>query len=195
MRSRQSLITMSPELLQKLEAASQNIDQANHANNLVNVLEKRIDSSKEIYMVDPKNVNDSAVETTAPINSPTPEKADETDQFYIVTSESSTDFDTRSVRSEGDKEDFVCDLFDVSVEVSEKRASTQSLISTTTNTGNKRDSLEAPPSVKQRRASRWSATVLFLASDVQLTVNLAEFAPPDGSMTAPKRVSYILIKT
>lgn len=50
-------------------------------------------------------------------------------------------------------------------------------------------SLEAPPI--QRRGSKWSATILFVTTDVQLNINLAEFSPDEGFQNAPKRVSFM----
>ncbi|OWF50839.1 sodium-dependent noradrenaline transporter-like [Mizuhopecten yessoensis] len=48
-------------------------------------------------------------------------------------------------------------------------------------------SLEAPPVDGQRRGSKWSTTILFVASEVQLILNLAEFCPDEGFENAPRR--------
>lgn len=52
-------------------------------------------------------------------------------------------------------------------------------------------SIEPEPETTQgRRASKWSATILFVASDVQLMFNLAEFNPDEGFERAPPKVNY-----
>lgn len=40
----------------------------------------------------------------------------------------------------------------------------------------------------ERRGSKWSATILFVASEVQLIIDLAEFCPPEGYLTGPSKV-------
>jgi hypothetical protein len=49
------------------------------------------------------------------------------------------------------------------------------------------DSL-APCRGGERRESKWSATILFVASEVQLIIDLAEFCPPEGYLTEPSKV-------
>ncbi|KAL4234396.1 Sodium-dependent noradrenaline transporter [Mactra antiquata] len=72
-------------------------------------------------------------------------------------------------------------LFEVSVDISE-HSDDQS------DESNKRDSIiETVTPTGNRRNSRWSATVLFLASEVQVMVNLAHLNLPDGYEMAPKR--------
>lgn len=46
----------------------------------------------------------------------------------------------------------------------------------------------APCRDGQRRESKWSATILFVASEVQLIIDLAEFCPPEGYLTEPSKV-------
>ncbi|XP_061166600.1 uncharacterized protein LOC133175501 [Saccostrea echinata] len=48
------------------------------------------------------------------------------------------------------------------------------------------DSL-APFQDRGRRESKWSATILFVASEVQLIIDLAEFCPPEGYLTEPSK--------
>lgn len=46
----------------------------------------------------------------------------------------------------------------------------------------------APCRDGKRRESKWSATILFVASEVQLIIDLAEFCPPEGYLTEPSKV-------
>lgn len=45
----------------------------------------------------------------------------------------------------------------------------------------------------QRRESKWSATILFVASEVQLIIDLAEFCPPEGFLTEPQKVGFFIV--
>ena len=46
------------------------------------------------------------------------------------------------------------------------------------------------PRVSDRRSSKWSATILFVASEIQMIIDLAEFCPEEKYLTAPKKVSH-----
>ena len=46
------------------------------------------------------------------------------------------------------------------------------------------------PRVSDRRSSKWSATILFVASEIQMIIDLAEFCPDEKYLTAPNKVSY-----
>lgn len=45
------------------------------------------------------------------------------------------------------------------------------------------------PRICDRRSSKWSATILFVASEIQMIIDLAEFCPEEKYLTAPKKVS------
>ncbi|KAK3085988.1 hypothetical protein FSP39_011782 [Pinctada imbricata] len=49
------------------------------------------------------------------------------------------------------------------------------------------DALEPSRHDEGRRQSKWSATILFVASEIQLIVNLAELCPPEGFETRPNQ--------
>lgn len=48
--------------------------------------------------------------------------------------------------------------------------------------------LEPVPIVSERRSSKWSATILFVASEIQMIIDLAEFCPDEDFVNAPKKV-------
>ena len=50
------------------------------------------------------------------------------------------------------------------------------------------DALEPEGHARGRRQSKWSATILFVASEVQLIINLAELCPPEGFEHKPIQV-------
>lgn len=50
------------------------------------------------------------------------------------------------------------------------------------------DQIDRPSLDGERRPSKWSATILFVASEIQLIFNLAELCPQEGYETAPKKV-------
>ncbi|XP_071175992.1 sodium-dependent noradrenaline transporter-like [Mytilus edulis] len=47
--------------------------------------------------------------------------------------------------------------------------------------------LEPVPIVSERRSSKWSATILFVASEIQMIIDLAEFCPDEDFVNAPKK--------
>lgn len=51
---------------------------------------------------------------------------------------------------------------------------------------------ELPPQLLDRRSSKWSATILFVASEIQMIIDLAEFSPEEAYLTAPKKVCLLL---
>lgn len=52
--------------------------------------------------------------------------------------------------------------------------------------------LEPLPIVSERRSSKWSATILFVASEIQMIIDLAEFCPDEGFVNAPKKVCCLV---
>lgn len=51
---------------------------------------------------------------------------------------------------------------------------------------------ELPPQILDRRSSKWSATILFVASEIQMIIDLAEFSPDEAFLTAPKKVGLLI---
>ncbi|KAJ8302636.1 hypothetical protein KUTeg_019032 [Tegillarca granosa] len=47
--------------------------------------------------------------------------------------------------------------------------------------------IDRPSLDGERRPSKWSATILFVASEIQLIFNLAELCPQEGFETVPKK--------
>ena len=185
--SRQNVLTMSPELIQKFEAASKAVktDSDNpgaSSENIACALEKTLDNGIDIVRVDEKKI-ETANEHIVLIDCPKEESAEEStaNQNNILINVDSGSVD--NVNGEG--------LFEVSVDISEPEQSESDHDTDSTYSGEfKRYSLTQPYH-SRRRSSRWSATVLFLASDVQMMVNLAQLSPPEGYELAPKRVSVL----
>lgn len=189
--SRRPVFAMSPELIQKLEAASKKIEPdadqpQDMPENIVCALQKTLESAAEIVLVDEKRLNQPS-ETDISLESPRPELADSAE------SDDNVDEQTRLSPSGELRNADVDDnagLFEVSVDISEPSEQSDSDDSSSSYSGEfKRNSLTMPNFPDRRRSSRWSATVLFLASEVQMMVNLAQLSPPEGYEMAPKRVS------
>ena len=172
---------MSPELIQKFEAASKAV-KTDSSENIACALEKTLDNGIDIVHVDEKKI-ETANEHIVLIDCPKEESAEEStaNQNNILINVDSGSVD--NVNGEG--------LFEVSVDISEPEQSESDHDTDSTYSGEfKRYSLTQPYH-SRRRSSRWSATVLFLASDVQMMVNLAQLSPPEGYELAPKRVSVL----
>lgn len=192
--SRQLVLTMSPELIQKFEAASKTIEtDASQSSampeNIVCELEKTLDSTKDIVLVDEKRF-EPVSEHVSMIDSPEPVLPEEHDADnngiqINVDSGSIEKLDNADGDSSGGG------LFEVSVDISEPEQSDSDHDSDSSYSIEcKRNSLTSPEYYDRRRSSRWSATVLFLASDIQLMVNLAQLSPPEGyELAPPKKVS------
>ena len=182
MTARSNYITMSPELLHKLESTTPNHgpDHGNNAghdrqvdntNTLFHVLEKSIDASRELII--PEQYR--------------PERH-RTSEHYLVKGDSqdSTSSRTHTKSTSGSHSESLnedtrsVNLFDVSVDINEHFPVDSDSSSDEDGT----ISMSSPTNT--RRSSHWRATVLFVASDVQLTVNLAELCLPDGFETAPR---------
>lgn len=255
--SRQNVLIMSPELLQKLESANRQEETVHHITeppHLVTVLEKKLDSAKEIsfpnempqvkpsqqafdsnmqntdennernirtievneddFNVSEKNAADDehedsigAADGGEDSENSDPELdfafADDEDEYGDEVGEDDSNSSVADINLSNDKNrfNFTADahiehhehtdtsnnigLFEVSVDISEHSDDLSS------EEENKRDSLttDIVPTTS-RRNSRWSATVLFLASEVQMMVNLAHLSLPDGYEIAPNKVSF-----
>lgn len=182
--SRQPVLKMSPELISKLEAASKSASAASPKSmpkTLVSALEKTLDGAKVLVK---ETKIDHPNEHVVIVDSPTPELQDENvlDAEDIPINQFNEGLDDEN--NEG--------LFEVSVDISEPSEppeSDQDSLSSYTGAVEecKRNSLTFPAYHDRRRSSRWSATV-FLASEVQMMVNLAQLSPPEGYEMAPKKV-------
>lgn len=177
--ARQSVLIMRPELMHKLDAASNMTRPLDSTNGIVAVLEQTLDSAKEIILADEQSL-DNPTEHIVYIDVPSSENASESEEYEEPEDEHGED--------QADVHDEHIDngrvgLFEVSVHISETQVDDG-----LSDDANESGSLTSPR--ERRRNSSWSATVLFLASEVQLIVNLAELSPPDGYEMAPKRVSH-----
>ncbi|XP_045191774.2 sodium-dependent noradrenaline transporter-like isoform X2 [Mercenaria mercenaria] len=180
MPSRQNLFMMSPELIQKIDSTSSLTGPVHSSENIVSVLEKALDSSKEIILAEERpleNPNEHVIQLEMP-SIDTAEEREEIPEISEEENEIEKPDDSNETDKESNGEEI--GLFEVSVDISET-LSDDSIVS---DEENKRSSLTSPG---DRRSSRWSATVLFLASEVQMMVNLAHLSLPDGYEMAPKK--------
>lgn len=185
--ARQSVLIMRPELMHKLDAASNVIRPMDSTNSIVAALEQTLDSAKEIILADEKSL-DNPNEHVVYIDVPSTETVSESEVSAELEAEHGVDLadvQDELIDNGRPNADDKVGLFEVSVHISE----TQTDDAPSSGDANKRSSLTSPS--EHRRHSTWSATVLFLASEVQLIVNLAELSPPDGYEMAPKRVSHV----
>ena len=154
-------------------------------NELVTALEQKLDGSKEIIMAE-ESKPEIRLDHVTDIESPETETPEEPTEFIIV-SESSTEltnvFHPPSTNSMHGSHPT---LFDVHVDVVENPRQDLDNVSTDSDQGY----LVIPANNNRRRSSGWSAHVLFLASDVQLMVNLADFSPEDAYETKPTPVRF-----
>ena len=194
MPSRQNLYMMSPELIHKFESPSNLTGSVNSPDNIVSVLEKTLDSSKEIILAEEKplpNPSEQVIHFETPSEDIAEQSEADTDETNdkngivpeIVEAECSIVNSTEDKKPD-DKESNgeEVGLFEVSVDISE------TLSEDSSENGSNRSSLTSPEAPGNRRNSRWSATVLFLASEVQMMVNLAHLTLPEGYELAPKKV-------
>nr|WLN44339.1 NTT7 [Sinonovacula rivularis] len=232
MLSRQTLIEMSPELIEKLEAASREVDPKDTHNiaiditkspNLSSAFEQALEppavliSKNDTPMVDRSplsqakqrrecfrtasgsSISSEDNHSIRPPRTPTEVLRRKLASMRSLSIASSMDRDVESLRQLADDDDtevfsnsgnakegsnLTLNLFDVSIDISEHGPSDNDSI----NSEEDADLLNSlfQPSGSRRR-SKWSATVLFVASEVQVMVNLAELNPPDGFQTAPKK--------
>lgn len=181
MPARQNVFMMSPELIHKFETAPNLTGPVNSTSSLVAVLEKALDNNKEILLADEKRL-DKPAETVIQLEMPSPELAEQIEEI-LNEEENEKPAATGNVNdSEDENDEKSVQLFEVSVDICEKPTDEPE----SSDEENSRSSTSAVPT--DRRNSRWSATVLFLASEVQLMVNLAHLSPPDGYQIAPKKV-------
>ncbi|KAH3768678.1 hypothetical protein DPMN_169897, partial [Dreissena polymorpha] len=192
---------MSPELLQKLDAAAKTLDAAQYTsmdntNNIVSALERTLDSAKEIILVDEKMI-DTPKEHVIYFETPRPESTEFrlSDSCYDIEKEYDINGIAEDPQSQPEPHDHHerhepheesdHGHFEISVDISEALPQAED---DSSEDDTKRITLSTPelPS-KRRRSSRWSATVLFLASEVQMMVNLAHLSPPDGFELAPPK--------
>jgi hypothetical protein len=189
---------MSPELLHKFESPSNLTGPVNSSGNIVSILEQSLDSSKEIILAEEKplpNPNEHVIQLetpsvdTAKQTEEEIQEEDEGDEIGTDIVEAECNIVNASDEKDQDDEDSNGDevgLFEVSVDISE----TLSDDSPASDDDSKRSSLTFPETPGKRRSSRWSATVLFLASEVQMMVNLANLTLPEGYEMAPKKVRH-----
>lgn len=185
--SRQPVLTMSPELIQKFEAASKTIDtdapqSVPMTENIVCALEKTLENTNCVVHVDEKRI-EPLHEHTSVIDSPKPVLAEqhvEDDDGILINVDCGS---VENVDGNGGG-----GLFEVSVDISEPEQSQSDHDSDSSYSEEcKRKSLTSPAYNDRRRSSRWSATVLFLASDIQMMVNLAQLSCPEGYELAPPK--------
>ena len=186
------VLPVTPELLQKYGSGFRCMENGGipgSDNELVTALEQKLDGSKEIIMAD-ENKPEIRLDHVIDIDSPQPETPDEATEFIVV-SESSTELTnvfhpphTNSAHGSNPA------LFDVHVDVVEHPREDLDNVSTDSEQGY----LVIPANNNKRRSSGWSAHVLFLASDVQLMVNLADYSPEDSYETKPTPVRFLVMK-
>ena len=182
----QRVLPMSPDLIRKYGNGLQgmeNGDGSDMQNQLVTALEQTLDSSKEINLVE-ETKQERPPEVVIDLDTPDPETPVESTELIVV-SESSTElqnfFHTPHASRSSNPE-----LFDVHVDITEKPHEDSDSSSTDSE---ENLTLCLPQNHNQRRHSNWSAHVLFLASEVQLMVNLADFSPDEGFEMKPPAVS------
>ena len=178
------VLPMSPELIRKFEngfRGMENGDGPGTDNELVTALEQTLDGSKEIVLAE-ETKPDGHLDHVINLETPEPESPKE----IIVVSESSTELPNLYEMPHAPRQSYP-ELFDVHVDIIESPNQEPDNISTDSE---KQLSLVIPDN-NHRRSSKWSAHVLFLASDVQLVVNLADYSPPEGCETKPTKVGQI----
>ena len=186
----QRVLPMSPEVIRKYGNGLQgmsNSDSPDIEHELVTALEQTLDSSKEIILAE-ESKQDRPLEAVTKLEIPeleSPETAE-----LIVVSESSTELSNFFHSPRASKGSHP-DLFDVHVDISENPNEDSDTLSTGSD---EHLALCLPPNHNKRRHSNWSAHVLFLASEVQLMVNLADFSPDDGYETKPTKVGLLTLK-
>ena len=195
--SRHNVIVMSPKLIRKLDRASQAFETTNSnqmdttlRSNFVAVLEKKLENAKDFVLLEDAKLESPAHEHVIYLNVPYSDHSgassphnttlDETDGD-VFTLEDSNHISHNTTQDNLDNTSL--NLFEVSVDISETPQVEGSVSSCESD-----DILDmCIPEVSKRRSSRWSATVLFVASEVQMMVNLAaRHAPPDGFVMAPE---------
>ena len=185
------VLPVNPELLKKYGNGFRGMENGSipgSDNELVTALEQKLDGSKEIILAE-ENKPTIQLDHVTDIESPQPENPEEATKLIVV-SESSTELTnvfhpphTNSARDSNPA------LFDVHVDIIEHPRHELDNNSTDSDQGY----LMIPENNKRRRSSNWSAHVLFLASDVQLMVNLADYSPDDAYETKPIPVSFYFI--
>ena len=186
------VLPVTPELLKKYGNGFRGMENGGipgSENELVTALEQKLDSTKEIIMAE-ENKPEIRLDHVIDIESPQPETPEEVTEFIVV-SESSTELTNvfhppHNNSAHGSNPA----LFDVHVDVVEHPRQDLDNVSTDSDQGY----LVIPANSDKRRSSGWSAHVLFLASDVQLMVNLADYSPEDSYETKPTPVRILVIK-
>lgn len=191
----QNVRMMSQELLQMHEAFSkqprESITAMDPSGNIIMaVLEQTLDSTNEINMVKEKplkNLNENITYIDETVMHQAEEKEEPIEEVGIPQDNTDVNSDIKTTGGTNDNkpdENADVDLFDVLVDISEPQSDDPP-----DDDDEKRRSLVLPGDWDSRRGSRWSATVLFLASEVQMMVNLAHLSPPEGFHIAPPKVS------
>lgn len=184
------VLPVTPELLQKFGNGFRGMENGSVStagNGLVTALEQTLDSSKEINLAD-ETKPDIHLDHVIDLDTPQRGTPDDVTEIIVV-SESSTELpliyqppQTTSPRDSNPN------LFDVHVDITESPGQELDNVSTSSDEG----FLVIPDRYGRRRSSNWSAHVLFLASEVQLMVNLADYSPADGYKTMPTSVSNFI---
>ena len=202
--ARHNVIVMSPELIQKLDSASKALETNNThqmdttaTTNLVAVLEKKLENAAKdfVFLEDAKLElpdHEHVIYLDVPhsdhsgASSPHNTTLDETDGDVFSVNLDSSFEDSNHIShntTQDNLDNTSLNLFEVSVDISESPQVEGSVSSC--ESGEIRD-MCIPEDINKRRSSRWSATVLFVASEVQMMVNLARHSPPDGYVMAPE---------